>query len=159
MYITIKKTPNKKKTKKDEKKSLRENDATFNEFGNLFSLHSHTLLPIQSPYLLSSIGKAEEDLDVFENDGFIVDDAEDDEEEEGENKKQAQKKKKERLLLIPTLLCIFIHLHCVFITVCFCYSFSGNHWKTLFLTMRILSWFARTRASIKKHWLASASIL
>ncbi|KAG5047637.1 hypothetical protein JHK86_017043 [Glycine max] len=38
----------------------------------------------------------EEDLDVFENDGFIVDDAEDDEEEEGENKKQAQKKKKER---------------------------------------------------------------
>ena len=73
------------------------------------------------------IGKAEEDLDVFENDGFIVDDAEDDEEEEGENKKQAQKKKKERLLLIPTLLCIFIHLHCVFITVCFCYSFSGNH--------------------------------
>ncbi|TKY49791.1 Transcription elongation factor SPT6 [Spatholobus suberectus] len=38
----------------------------------------------------------EEDLDVFENDGFIVDDAEDDEEEEGENPKQTQKKKKKR---------------------------------------------------------------
>ena len=49
-------------------------------------------------YLLSSIGKAEEDLDVFENDGFAVDDAEDDEEEEGGNTKQAQNKKKKTIL-------------------------------------------------------------
>lgn len=35
-------------------------------------------------------------MDVFENDGFAVDDAEDDEEEEGGNTKQAQNKKKKK---------------------------------------------------------------
>ena len=73
-------------------------------------------------YLLSSIGKAEEDLDVFENDGFAVDDAEDDEEEEGENTKQAQNKKKKRgyYTFLPcyafSYICIVYSSLCAFAT-------------------------------------------
>lgn len=44
--------------------------------------------------LLASHGKAEDDLDVFDTDGFIVDDPEYEEDGEEESRKQAQKKKK-----------------------------------------------------------------
>lgn len=43
---------------------------------------------------MASLGKAEEDLDDFDTDGFIVDDPEYEEDVEEESQKQAQKKKK-----------------------------------------------------------------
>lgn len=50
----------------------------------------------------SSLGEAEEGLDGFEVDGFIVDNVEDEEDGEEENPKQTQKKKK-KLLYFPAL--------------------------------------------------------
>lgn len=72
-----------------------------------------------------SLEEVDEDLNEFENDGFIVDDTEDGEEEEGESPTQTQKKRK-RLLYIPTLLSNFIYLYSLVNTVSFCYTFSGN---------------------------------
>lgn len=84
-----------------------------------------------------SLGDADEDLDMYEIDGFIVDYNE--EEEDNPKQMQKKKKKKKRFIYLLILCNAISYIYFLRYTDCFLVTVSEDCLNALFLMMMILS--------------------